>query len=68
MKAERILEINPNNKIWSVLRMEYSIDRDKVKEIAQVLYDQACLIEGFAIKDPIEYSRKVTSLLSDIKD
>ncbi len=68
IKAERILEINPNNRIWNVLRMEYAVDKEKVKEIAEVLYDQACLIEGFAIKDPIEYSRKVVSLLSDIKD
>lgn len=68
VKADRILEINPNNKIWNVLRMEYSVNKDKVKEIAEVLYDQACLIEGFPIADPVEYSRRVVSLLSDIKD
>lgn len=65
MKASRILEINPNHKIWTVLKVDYAIDKDRVKEIAQVLYDQACLIEGFAIADPIEYSRKVISLLAD---
>ena len=35
----------------------------KVKEVAEVLYDQACLIEGFAIKDPIAYSKKICELL-----
>lgn len=64
LQASRILEINPNNPIWNVLRTEYVTDKDKVKEIAQILYDQACLIQGFAIKDPVEYSRKVASLLS----
>lgn len=68
MKADRILEINPDNRIWAVLRSEYSVNKDKVKEITQVLYDQACLIEGFAIEDPIEYGRRVVSLLSDLKD
>lgn len=67
MKADRILEINPNNKIWNVLRAEYSVNKDKVKELALVLYDQACLIQGFAISDPVEYSRKVIALLSDLK-
>ena len=38
-------------------------NKDKVKEVAEVLYDQACLIEGFAIKDPIAYSKKICELL-----
>lgn len=67
MKADRILEINPNNKIWTVLRTEYSTNKDQVKELAEVLYDQACLIQGFAISDPVGYSRKVIALLSDLK-
>lgn len=66
MKADRILEINPNNAIWTLLRTEYSTNKEKVKEITQVLYDQACLIQGFEIKDPVEYSRLVTSLLSTL--
>ncbi|MCF0245411.1 MAG: molecular chaperone HtpG [Ileibacterium sp.] len=67
MKADRILEINPDAKIWNVLKAEFVSDKEKVKKIAAVLYDQALLIEGFAIKDPIEYSRLVTDLLSDLK-
>lgn len=65
MKAQRILEINPNNKIWTTLRADYSTDKEKVKAIAQVLYDQACIIEGFPIADPVEYARKVTALLAE---
>ena len=36
---------------------------EKVKEVAEVLYDQALLIEGFPIEDPIAYSRKICELL-----
>ncbi|MGM9946652.1 molecular chaperone HtpG [Floccifex sp.] len=63
MKAERILEINPKHPIFEKLKDYYQNDQEKVKEVAEVLYDQACLIEGFAIKDPIAYSRKICELL-----
>ena len=63
MKATRILEINPNHPIFETLKSLYASDKDKVKEVAEVLYDQACLIEGFAIKDPIAYSKKICELL-----
>jgi molecular chaperone HtpG len=66
IKATRILEINPNNKIFNTLSEAYAADKkDKVKEITEVLYDQALLIEGFKIKDPIEYSKKVIALLTE---
>lgn len=63
MKADRILEINPKHPIFNKLKELYATDKDKVKEVAEVLYDQACLIEGFAIEDPIAYSRKICELL-----
>lgn len=63
MKADRILEINPKHPIFEKLKDYYQNDKEKVKEVAEVLYDQACLIEGFAIKDPIAYSRKICELL-----
>ena len=63
MKAQRILEINPNHPIFETLKKLYDTDKDKVKEVADVLYDQALLIEGFEIEDPIAYSRKICELL-----
>lgn len=63
MKATRILEINPNHPIFNTLQEAYATDKEKVKEIADVLYNQALLIEGFAIEDPIAYSRKICELL-----
>ena len=63
MKADRILEINPKHPIFERLKDLYTDDKDKVKEVAEVLDDQACLIEGFPIKDPIAYSRKICELL-----
>ncbi len=67
MKATRILELNPNHPIFTTLKSLYSTDKDKVKEVADVLYQQALLIEGFEIEDPIEYSRKICELLVNQK-
>ena len=41
MKADRILEINPKHPIFERLKDLYTDDKDKVKEVAEVLYDQA---------------------------
>lgn len=68
MKASRILEINPKSAIFKVLQSAFENDKKKAKEISEVLYDQAQLIEGFAIKDPIEYSRRVCALISGQED
>lgn len=64
MKATRILEINPNNPIFSTLQTLFETNKDRLKEMSKVLYDQALLIEGFKIDDPIEYSRLICELLS----
>ncbi len=63
MKASRILELNPKHPIFETLQTLFKNDKDKVKEVAEVLYDQALLIEGFTIEDPMEYSRKICELL-----
>lgn len=63
MKAKRILELNPNHPIFQTLKTLFTSDKEKVKEVAEVLYDQALLIEGFPIEDPIAYSRKICELL-----
>ena len=63
LKATRILEITPNHAIFETLKKLYETDKDKVGEVADVLYDQALLIEGFPIEDPIAYSRKICELL-----
>ena len=63
MKAVKILEINPDHPIFNKLREVYSSDPAKLKEYAEVLYDQALLIQGLPIEDPVEYARKITALM-----
>ena len=42
-----------------------SKDKDKINDYASLLYDQALLIEGFSIDDPVEFSNKVCQLMVD---
>ena len=44
IKAERILEINPNHEVFKALEKAYENDNDSVKKYANVLYTQALLI------------------------
>ena len=63
IKATRILEINPNHPIFNALQSLYAKDKSKVNDYADLLYNQALLIEGFEIEDPIEFSNKICSLM-----
>ena len=65
IKATRILEINPNHPIFNALQVLYAKDKSKVNDYADLLYNQALLIEGFEIEDPIEFSNKICSLMVD---
>ena len=63
LKATRILEINAAHPIFDALVHVYNNDKESVKEYASLLYDQALLIEGFEIEDPIAFSNKICSLM-----
>ncbi len=60
IKAGRILEINPNHPIFKTL--EKVNDKDMAM-YADLLYNQALLIEGFDVEDPIDFSNKICELM-----
>lgn len=63
MKATRILEINPNHEIFQALQKIYAEDKDAIEDYADLLYNQALLIEGFPIEDPMDFSNKICSFM-----
>jgi molecular chaperone HtpG len=63
IKASKILEINPDHPIFAKLQKVYADDKDKIGEYADVLLDQALLMQGLPIDDPAEYTKKITELL-----
>lgn len=64
VKAERILEINIDHEIFKGIKEAFETDKEKVKIYARVLYNQALLIEGLTISDPVEYANDVFKLMS----
>lgn len=64
VKAEKALEINPNHPIFEKLKDLYTNDKDKLKDYAKLLYDQALLIEGMSIDNPVEFANLVCELMT----
>lgn len=64
VKAEKALEINPNHHIFEKLKDLYANDKDKLKDYAKLLYDQALLIEGMSIDNPVEFANLVCELMT----
>ena len=63
VKAERVLEINAEHKIFDTLTALFESDKEKVAKYASLLYSQALLIEGLAIEDPVEFSNLICELM-----
>ncbi len=63
VKAQRVLELNPQHPIFEKLCGLMETDKDKLSLYAQVLYDQALLIEGIPLEDPAGYVQKVCGIL-----
>ncbi|QHI72733.1 molecular chaperone HtpG [Aminipila terrae] len=63
VSAEKVLEINANHKVFESLKAAYENDKDKVKDYAKLLYNQALLIEGMPVEDPIEFSNAICNLM-----
>ncbi len=61
--SKKILEINKNHRIVKNLDNLFKTDKIQAKEIAFTLFDQACILEGESIKDPISFSQRITRLL-----
>ena len=65
VKADKVLEINESHPIFQKLRTLYDGDRDRLKDYARLLYDQALLIEGLPVEDPVEFSNLVSRLMAE---
>ncbi|MBQ9808993.1 MAG: molecular chaperone HtpG [Ruminococcus sp.] len=64
VQAQRVLEINPEHEIFTKLQsISKDGDSDKLGKYAKLLYDQALLIEGMSIEDPVEFSNLICELM-----
>ena len=65
VKAERVLEINASHPIFEKLKALKDQDSDKLAAYTNILYTQACMIEGLPVEDPVAYANEVCKLLLD---
>ena len=63
IKAEQVLELNPDSGAFAALRDAVENDKEKAKQYAELLYNQALLIAGLPLEDPVAYSQLVCSLM-----
>ncbi|MEG0503351.1 MAG: molecular chaperone HtpG, partial [Raoultibacter sp.] len=65
LKSERVLELNADHPIFSALKTaQESGDDEKVKLYTDILYNQALLVEGMPVDDPIAYAQAVCKLMA----
>lgn len=63
-KAQRVLEINPQHPVFQKLvAAQASNEGDKLALYASLLYDQALLVEGLPVDDPVQFAKNVTELM-----
>jgi molecular chaperone HtpG len=65
--AKRILEINPSHPVLGTMKeiLEKEGRAPVLREYAELLYDQALLLEGSRPKDPASFVKSVAKLMVD---
>lgn len=63
IKAEKVLEINVNHEIFQSLKEAYQQDKEKLDLFTNLLYNQALLIEGLPIQDPVAFTNDICKVM-----
>ncbi|MBS4955521.1 MAG: molecular chaperone HtpG [Clostridium sp.] len=63
VKAQKVLEINTHHEVFTALKGAYENDKDKFNLYTNLLYNQALLIEGLSISDPVEFTNNICKLM-----
>ncbi|OBZ13822.1 MULTISPECIES: molecular chaperone HtpG [Bacillales] len=64
VKADKVLEININHDIFQSLKNAYSNDKEKLSLYTSLLYNQALLIEGLPIQDPVAFTNDICKVMA----
>ncbi|AXI29295.1 molecular chaperone HtpG [Priestia megaterium] len=63
VKAEKVLEINVNHDVFASLKDALEKDKAKLDLYTNLLYNQALLIEGLSISDPVEFTNDICKIM-----
>lgn len=64
--ARKILEINPKHPI--IVELKNKIEKDEndpdAEDIAELLYETACLTSGYSLDEPSEFAQRIVRLMN----
>ena len=67
MKASKVLEFNTAHPVFETIKKLFESgtedDKNKVATYANILYNQALLIEGLSVEDPVAFAEDICSLM-----
>ena len=68
-ETKRILELNPRHPVIEAMNDLFTADKKdpKIADYSELLYDQALLTEGIAIKDPARFAQLISDLMVQAK-
>ncbi len=63
-KSQKVLELNANHPVFETLKALHEAgNKEKLATYADILYNQALLIEGMPIEDPVAYAQTICELM-----
>lgn len=63
VKAEKVLEINTQHEVFQSLKAAFAHDKEKLSLYTNLLYNQALLIEGLPIGDPVDFTNDICKIM-----
>ncbi|MDK0979412.1 molecular chaperone HtpG [Clostridium perfringens] len=63
VKAQKVLEVNTNHEVFNSLNDALENDKDKFNLYTKLLYNQALLVEGLSIEDPVDFTNDICKLM-----
>lgn len=63
VKAQKVLEVNTNHEVFNSLKDALENYKDKFNLYTKLLYNQALLVEGLSIEDPVDFTNDICKLM-----
>ena len=63
IEMEKVLEINVNHPVFASLKAAHANDKEKLGLYTNLLYNQALLIEGLPVQDPVAFTNDICKVM-----
>lgn len=63
VSADKVLELNAGHPVFKKLQDLFQSDKEKLAGYCNILYNQALLIEGMPVEDPVAFSNAICDLM-----